>query len=282
MAKWHQGLSGLLVLSLWGCGSPLGMLETPRQTGIKAQGAGLQAQVLKTDEIPAELRHAAHGAVQEASDDASRKRGLDFFNVHANPVGLRIGTGSQTAHVLSFLGTSRERNDLNYEARALVAGGKVAFTSNYSGLGSRNAPAEQLGAGVEGEGDGITFELLMGLPGNGVTEAYERHMERLGEHLTQRFQAQRFRFGEDCFVFAVHQGDDLAGFLFTHQRNRLVLGERKDADVQSVVFMSAQADLLGGYTLVGFNEKTASSTTPPVYSWESERSLGMIGVFGDR
>jgi hypothetical protein len=281
MARKSWLLSSLLVLSLLGCGSPLGLSPTPRAT-LTAQDARLPIQVLKPDAIPAEIRQAVQGVVQQASDAASRKKDLDFFHVHANPVGLRLGTGPQAAYVLSFLGTSVQRNDLNYEARALVAGGKVGLTSNYSGPGTRMAAAETMVPRLEALNGDFRFELLMGLPGNGITEAYERHMERLGLHLTRRFQARPFQFDEDCLVFAVHQGDALAGFLFTHQRNRLVLGERKDADVQSVVLMSPEAELLGGYTLVGFNAKTPSSMTPPVYAWESERGLGLIGIFGDR
>lgn len=282
MARWQTGLSGLLVVSLLGCGAPLGMSLSPSSPAFRAQGTALPAQVLKPDELPGALRQAVQGVVQKASDDASRKKGLDFFTVHPNPVGLRLGTGEHAAYVLSFLGTSTERNDLNYEARALVAGGKVGLTSNYSGPGTRVAALERWMPAVETSSPDVRFELLMGLPGNGVTDVYERHMERLGQHLTRRFQARPFHFDEDCFVFAVHTGDALAGFLFTHQRNRLVLGDRKDADVQSVVFMSPEADVLGGYTLVGFNAKTPNSATPPSYTWETERGLGLIGIFGDR
>ncbi|MNK64905.1 hypothetical protein D3C87_841900 [compost metagenome] len=282
MAVKHWGLSSVLVLSLLGCGGPLGGIASPRGTVFRAQGASLPVQVVKPDEVPVSLRHAVHGIVQKGADEASRKRGLDFFTVHANPVGLKLGHGEQAAYVLSFLGTSKERSDLNIEARALVAGGKVGLTHNYSGPGTRVAALDQQMPRVEASASDFRFELLMGLPGNGVTERYERHMERLAQHLTRRFQARPFQFAEDCLVFAVHDGDALAGFLFTHQRNRLVLGDRKDADVQSVVFMSPEAEVLGGYTLLGFNDKTPSPATPPVYAWESERGLGLIAVFGDR
>jgi hypothetical protein len=281
MARKTWALGSMLVVSLLGCGSPLGMLDTPRETTLRAQNASVPTQLLRPEDVPAALRQAVHGVVQKASDEASRKKGLDVFTVHANPVGLRLGTGPQAAYILSFLGTSQERNDLNYEARALVAGGKVTLTSNYSGPGTLSAAVERTLPSVQTANADFRFELLMGLPGNGVTDVYERHMDRLASHLTRRFQARPFQFNEDCLVFAVHQGEQLAGFLFTHQRNRLVLGERKDADVQSVVMLSPEADILGGYTLVGFNEKTASPTTPPAYTWESERGLGMIGIFGD-
>lgn len=278
----HWGLSSVLVLSLLGCGGPLAGIEAPRGGVLRAQSAGLPVQTLKPDDVPASLRHAVHGIVQKAADEASRKRDVDFFTVHANPVGLKLGQGEQAAYVLSFLGTSTERNDLNYEARALVAGGKVGLTSNYSGPGTRLAALDRQMPRLEASNADMRFELLMGLPGNGVTERYERHMERLAQHLTRRFQARPFAFNEDCFVFAIHDRDALAGFLFTHQRNRLVLGDRKDADVQSVVVMSPDAEVLGGYTLVGFNDKTPALTTPPAYTWESERGLGLIAVFGDR
>lgn len=282
MAMMRGGLSFLLVLSLLGCGGPQALTATPPGTEFRAMGSGLAVEVLKPEALPASLRQAVHGVVQKAADDASRKKGLDFFSVHANPVGLRLGQGEHAAYVLSFLGTSKDRNDINYEARALVAGGKVGLTSNYSGPGTRMAQVDVGMPRLESSNAGIHFELLMGLPGNGVTDAYERHMERLGLHLTRRFQARPFQFEDDCLVFAVHSGESLAGFLFTHQRNRLVLGDRKDADVQSVVLMSPQAQVLGGYTLVGFNAKTPSAATPPAYAWESERGLGLIGIFGDR
>ena len=277
----HLALSSVLLVSLLGCGSPLGLLDTPGAASVRARNAETHVTALKPDAIPAPLREAVLGVVQKAADDSSRKKGLDYFTVHPNPVGLRIGTGPQAAYVLSFLGTSKDRNDINYEARALVAGGKVGLTSNYSGPGTRSAATEHLLPRTASSDGEYQFELLMGLPGNGVTEVYERHMNRLGEHLTQRFQARPFRFDEDGFVFAVHHGDTLAGFLFTHQRNRLILGERKDADVQSVVLLSPEAEFLGGYTLVGFNAKTPDAATPPRYTWETPRGLGLVGIFGD-
>lgn len=282
MASWRVGLSALGVLSLLGCGGklPLGMTDGP--AGFQARSQAIETQVLTSQDVPVALRQAVQAIVQKASDEASRKRELDRFAIHGNPVGLRIGSGPQAAYVLSYLGTSTERNDVNYEARALVAGGAVGLTSNYSGAGTRMAATAPTMPGLEAAPVGWRFELLMGLPGNGVTEAYERRMRRLAEHLTRRFQARPFQFGEDGLVFAVHRGDALAGFLFTHQRNRLVLGDRKDADVQSVVFMSPEAEWLGGYTLVGFNAKTPSAASDPTYTWESERGLGSFGIFGDR
>lgn len=281
MVRARLALSGMVVLSLLGCGNPFGPLDASSRTTLSAKAVSTQASILTAEQVPAALRTSVHRAIQQAADAASEKRGLDFFNVHANPVGLRLTNGQQNAYVLSFLGTSKETPSINYEARALVAGGKVGLSSNYSGSGTRAAETQHVLPMIASADADYRFELLMGLPGNGLTDVYERHMTRLADFLTRRFQARPFHFGEDAFVFALHHGDTLQGFLFTHQRNRLVLGERKDADVQSVVFMSPSAEILGAYTLVGFNDKTPDANTPPRYTWESTPGFGPIAIFGD-
>lgn len=286
MRSLRLGLLGVCVVTLLGCGSPMALQGPVQKGAFQARSAGaadsqLAASVLMPEQVPSALRQATHTAVQKASDDASRKKGLDFFHVHSNPVGLKIAAGGASAYVLSFLGTSKETPDINYEARALVADGKVGIISNYSGPGTLSTPVDRLLPRPLVENQGFDFELLMGLPGNGVTEAYERTMERLGLQLQRRFQARPFQFDEDCIVLALHQGSELAGFLFTHQRNRLVLGERKYADVQSVVLMSPEAEVLAAYTLVGFNRKTPTATTAPTYTWERFGELGSVGIFGE-
>lgn len=274
-------LAGVMALSV-GCGLPPSAIRTTASQHAKAAGE-LPVQFLAPGAVPATLLTSVQAGAQKTADDASRRKDIDFFNLHANPVGLRIGTGDRAAHVLSFLGTSKERTDLNIEMRALHASGKTAYVFNYSGPVTLSAATQVLRTpALAARSTELSFELITGLPGNGVSEAYGDYLDNLGAYLQRRYQARPFTFDDAPLVFALQQGEEPIGFLFTNQRNRLVLGDRKYADVQSVAFVAPDGELSGAYTLIGFNEKTSSPTTAPAYDIEQDERFGMLVEFGDR
>lgn len=274
-------LAGVTALSV-GCALSPSALRTTASQQLKAAGQ-LPVQFLAPTSVPSDVLSTLQAGAQKVADDESRRRGIEFFNLHANPVGLRIGTGAGTAYVLSFIGTAKERTDLNIEMRALLASGQAAYTSNYSGPVTLSAASEvRRSPALRTRSTGLSFELLTGLPGNGVAEAYGDYLDQLGAYLQRRYQAKPFTFDDGPFVFALLQGEEAVGFLFTNQRNRLVLGDRKYADVQNVALMTPEGELSGAYTLIGFNEKTPSPTTAPVYAVEEDERFGQLVEFGDR
>lgn len=271
------------VLTLASCFSVPGQQPS---SALKAQNAGnsVSASFQTSAEVPAELLAGFTRQAQEYSDEVSRRRELDFFKIHPQPVGLKLSAGKDSAWVLSYLGTALERNDLNVELR-LLAGQSTALSLNYSGpvTLSRNAlPAlSDTKSRVSATQTPFAFRLLQGLPGNGVTDAYGDYLEGLARYLPYRYQAQPFEFDDGPLVYSVHYGQELAGFLFFNQRNYLRLGERKYADVQSVVMISPQRQILAAYSLIGFNPKTPNAIQGPAYRLESDARFGQLIEFGE-
>lgn len=259
--------------------------HSPSATSASLQGE-LSARFVEPKQVPADLIRSTLVPAQKTADNASKRRGIDEFHLHDNPVAMRIGSGSDAAWVLSILGTSRQRSSLNLEMRALVAGGQTGFSLNYSGsttLGLARAdhlmPA--MSEGLQTAGTQLTFELVQGLPGGTVTNQYGRYLDRLGEHLRQRYNARPFQFDDVPHIFAVNRGGSLVGFLFTNQGNQLILGERKYADIQSVALFSPSGQRLCAYTLIGFNDKTVLPTSKPDYAIMDDTAWGPLVEFGD-
>lgn len=242
---------------------------------VSAHKAGVSSDILV--ELPAALSRDVQPQAQLLADEASKRRGIDYFNLHSNPIGMRIGD----AYVLSFLGTSKERTELNIEMRAFYTPQQLDFGYNYSGpvtLAGRQAPIAPF---FKPKSAALSFELIFGLPGNGVAEAYGDYLDALAGALKQRYQAKPFNFDDTPTVLAVKQNGEALAFLFTNQGNRLVLGDRKYADVQSVALFSTDAMMLNAYTLVGFNQKTPSPSSAPTYDYQQLRGLGLLAQFGE-
>lgn len=279
MAMMGGLLAGVMALSV-GCGLPQASIRTAASQQVKARSEW-PVRFLAPGAVPSSVLATLQAGAQKTADDASRRKDIDFFNLHANPVGLRIGSGDREALVLSFLGTSKDRTDLNLEIRALHASDQTAYVFNYSGpVTLAAAPEVAKPAARRSRSTGLAFELLTGLPGGNVTEAYGDFLERLGSYLQRRYQARPFAFDDAPIVFALQDGEEPVGFLFTNQRNRLVLGDRKYADVQSVAFVAPDGELSATYTLLGFNEKTSAPDKAPVYAIEEDDRFGTLVQFG--
>ncbi len=292
-----------LVLTLAACQPvvPLTPSQGRIQARVQTQSKGpLQVAVLSPEKIPVEIQTRTQAQAQVYADEVSKRRGIDLFYVHPVPIALQFNAGEQKAWILSYPGTSRLRSDLNLELRALVSGqsgAKAALNLNYSGpvtLGRSEPQAEQQAQSLQPvfsalekqlaprqNSQELSFELITGLPGNGVTEAYGDYLDGLQNFLRSRFQARPFAFDDGPLIYAVHQGQTLLGFVFQNQRNRLVLGERKYADVQSMVMVSSSREILASYTLVGFNPKTAAPEQLPEYNQEDHGALGSLFIFGE-
>lgn len=278
----HFGAIALTITLLaTGCAGGTPAASPAQGGGFVASKAASRAAVLAPGEVPAAVVAQVLPAAQKTADDASRRRGIDFFTLHDNPIGLRIGQGEGAAHVLTFLGTAKERKDLNVELRAFQAGASQGFHLNYSGPVTLGLAADEPKIQAP-RGGGTRFELIYGLPGNGVTEAYEFFMNRFAEQLTRRYQARPFAFDDGPIVLAVHQNETLLGFVFTNQGAKLTLGDRKYADVQQVAYVSAGAEILASYTVIGFNPKTAAPGERPAYRLTVDDRFGTIAELGEK
>lgn len=281
-----------LALALTGCAAgiqPGAVFGVPSAGQAQAQGteAAPAVRVALGGQVPAELMSRLLPEAQATADEASRRRQIDYFHLHAAPVGVSIG---ELGWVVSLLGTSKERTDLNLELRALastVPAVGVGFNFNYSGPvtqardalgGAQTAPAPT------SRSRGPRFELMPGLPGNGVAEAYGDMLEHLGERLTTRFNARdAVRLDDGPLVYALMESaSEPAAYVFCNQGSKLVLGERKYADVQAVHVVGPDARVLGGYTIVAFNPKTASPTASPQWQPEALGPFGTLVVAGER
>jgi hypothetical protein len=272
----------LAACALSACGTVPAAVKSRVASSVTARAAASYARVLAPKDVPADLVKLALAPAQAAADEASKRRGIDYFALSANPVGVQIGEGAAAANVLSFIGTSKKDADLNIELRAFVGGGQVGTSLNYSGQTTQSRMTIGLPAPTVAKAtETTTFELLTGLPGNGVADAYGDLLDHLGPTLVERFGAQpSFKWDDAPLVFAVHQGGNVTGFVFTDQGNQLVLGDRKYADVQSVAVYTPDANLAAAYTIVGFNRKTAAAGGAPTWHIDKDARLGTIARCG--
>lgn len=280
------GLSGALVASLAGCGArPAAVTGVRAETGSQAAAKarqGLGASVVQAAAVPSDTLARVQDRLQRNADDASRRRKIDFFALHANPIGLKLTAGGDESYVLSFLGTSKTRTDLNIETRALVGERAMGSTTNYTGpvtLG--RAAATAVAAPAKSRGNGFEFDLLLSAPPSHIDAAYGREMERLAKHLADRYDARPVDLLGDVTPFTIERAEGSLGYVFCSQRNTLVLGDRKYADVQVVTAMAPDGEVLASYTLVGFNEKTTGADADPTYRVHTDGPHGPIFEFGD-
>lgn len=246
------------------------------------QNTDLQVDFITDNTLPKEALEQFLHAAQDYSDLVSRRRKLDFFKIHPKTAGLSLQWGQHKAHILSLFGTALTRNDLNVELR-ILQGTQQNLNLNYSGPITRNLeksspPEAQPGSPTT---TGINFELMMGLPGEGVTQAYAHYLEELARYLPYRYQARAFEFDDGPLVYAVTADTELLGFVFCNQRNYLTLGEQKYADIQNLVFIAPNHQILGAYTMIAFNPKTEGSETPPELKFSEHPELGHMIELGE-
>ena len=259
-------------------GLPVQALQQQRQPR-----SSVQVRFATAADLPDDLLARFSSAAQNYADEVSRRRQLDFFSVPPQPVGLQLQAEGQSAWLLSYLGTARTRNDLNVEIR-LMGGQNQALSLNYSGPVTRNEVAStehSEGPHARTSENPFHFELITGLPGEGITDAYGRHLSGLADYLRYRYQSRPVQFDDGPLIYAVHQRETLLGFAFVNSRNLLVLGERKYADVQSVVLVGTQRQILGSYTLVAFNPKTSPDTSVPDYRISTHPEWGNLIECGE-
>lgn len=268
---------------------PLNAATSPTQLNAQSQNiqsqALLQSRFITTETAPSDLFKNALDQAQAYSDLISKRRDLDLFKLHSQAVGLKV---NENSYIFSILGTAATRNDLNVELRALV-GQNTGMNLNYSGPVTRGTSTASIKTTEHSSApsrtaakEALNFELITGLPPEHITSSYGDQLDRLERFLRYRFQAQAMTFDDGPLIYALTTPQDqLLGFVFFNQRNILTLGERKYADVQSVVLIDTQGAVQGAYTIIAFNPKTAQANSTLSYQIEAPENLGQLALLGD-
>ena len=252
--------------------------QTPNKLSTSALNAfsyGFQ----KHNQLPASLIDKVLPQAQAYADLVSHRRKIDLFQMHSQAVGLKLDSDT---FILSFLGTAKTRSDLNLELRTLVSGSKLGMNLNYSGPVTRGlkTQAKEDTPQLDLKTPKWEFELIMGLPGEGVVKRYESVMLEQAKYLRYRYQSQPFQFDDGPLVYAIRKNGVLEGFVFMNQRNLLILCERKYGDVQSVLVIGTKTQLLGSYTLIAFNPKSESANKPLDLKYETHERFGTLVEIG--
>lgn len=235
---------------------------------------------LDTKSIPLDIIDVTQKDAQKASDKSSKIRGIDYFDIHKNPVALEFNFNNEKAYLINYLGTSKNTEDLNIEFRSFYTGSEIDYNFNYSGpITLSNTKNIEKGNTKLSKKSTIKFELITGMPPEYIVNTFENYIERELKPVIKMVYKRDITISDDVFPYAVYQNNDIKGFLFLNNRNTLVLGERKYADMQLATFIDSENNVVGKMALIGFNPKTKLNT-PPKYEIKNIDNLNLV-EFGD-
>lgn len=250
---------------------------------FSSNSSDLNFKLIKNDEIPTDIFKITYAQMKDLSDKESKRRGIDLFNLPKNPIGLEITSGTnKLGYILNYIGTSQNTEDVNIEARALYSPQSSAYSLNYSGpitnsnvkLAKKDNKSPLLKSINKDEG--LTFELIQGLPSEEIVNTFSNYIDDLTNNLKKNYNPQTINISsDDVFIYAIHFNGAVTGFFFESHANKVILGDRKYADLQVGVFVSSDNKIKGNYSLVEFNPKTKVNSDP-VYKSISKGSVNMI------
>lgn len=237
-----------------------------------------------SENIPKNIMDISEDTCQKAIDKASKLRGIDYFNLPKNPFALEIKKGNDKSYILNYIGTSKENIDLNVELRSFVdSKNTVSYNFNYSGemtlANSRKTfGTYNLDPVISIQNTGLSFELITGMPPEGITKTFEREVNNIISNLKKNYRLDKdIQIGEDILVYAIKHNNELEGFFVQAYRNILSLGERKYADLQISVTVSKDYNILNKYSIVAFNPKTELNKDP-IYKFKTFNGLKIIEI----
>ncbi|GIW22966.1 MAG: hypothetical protein KatS3mg068_1973 [Candidatus Sericytochromatia bacterium] len=239
---------------------------------------------LITENIPENIIKISQDVCQKAVDKASKLRGIDYFNLPKNPFALEITKENHKSYILNYIGTSKENIDLNVEVRSFIdSNNSVSYNFNYSGKMTLSNSRKTFGTYnlepvISSKNLGLSFELITGMPPEGITKTFERELYNITSDLKKNYRLDKdIKIGEDILVYAIKFNDELQGFFIQAYRNILSLGERKYADLQISITISNDYKILNTYSVVAFNPKTELNKDP-VYKIKTFNNLKIIEV----
>jgi len=239
---------------------------------------------LLMENIPENVIKESENICQKAIDKASKLRGIDYFNLPKNPFALEIKKDNYKSYILNYIGTSKENKDLNIEVRSFVdSNNSVSYNFNYSGPLTLSNSRKTFGTYnldpvISIKNTGFSFELITGMPPEGITRIFEKELNNITSNLKKNYKLDKdIKIGEDILVYAIKFNDDLQGFFIQAYRNILSLGERKYADLQIFVTISNDYKIMNTYSIVAFNPKTELNKDP-VYKIKIFNNLKIIEI----
>ncbi|MEK7432665.1 MAG: hypothetical protein AABZ74_06010 [Cyanobacteriota bacterium] len=238
------------------------------------------ASILKSENIPDEIKKLTQKEAKEMSDKESKRRGVDFFNIPNNPVGMKISYADKSAYILNYIGTSENTVDVNVEMKAFYSEDSKIYSLNYSGPITNTekfkVKKEKNTLKTTKDEKGITFELIQGLPPEHIINTFSDYAEGLKEVLKMIYRPQKSTISEeDVFIYAIKYNGEVKGFFFESHANKVILGERKYADMQLGVFITNENKILQNYVIVAFNPK-AKLNQNPSYKFFDEKGFNFI------
>lgn len=250
------------------------------KVNISSNKKNEEIKFLDTKNIPNDIIELTHQEAQKASDKSSKARGIDYFNIHKNPLALEFNFNNEKAYLINYLGTSKNTQDLNIEFRSFYTTSEIGYNFNYSGpITLSNTKNIEKGNTKLNKKSSIRFELITGMPPEYIVNSFEEYIEREFKPSIKMLYRRDIEISNDVFPYAVYADNEVKGFLFLNSRNVLVLGERKYADMQLVTFIDINNNIKSKLALIGFNPKTKIST-PPKYEMKNIDDLSIV-EFGD-
>lgn len=244
--------------------------------------SAISFKLIKPKDIPAEIIKTTYDVAKEMSDKESKRRGIDIFNLPKNPIGLEIASGTnKLGYILNYIGTSQNTEDVNVEVRAFHSEKSNSYSLNYSGPLTNTqrfavSKSQKPLINKSSKEEGLSFELIMGLPPEHIINTFEEYTNSLNENLKRFYQPQKINISfEDVFIYAIHNNGEVIGFFFESHGNKVILGERKYADMQIGLMVASDNTIKGNYSLVEFNPKTKINQEP-VYKYLSQGDVNLI------
>lgn len=239
-----------------------------------------EIKFLETKNIPNEIIELTQKEAQKASDKASKARGIDYFDIHKNPIGLEFNFNNEKAYILNYLGTSKNTEDLNIDFRTFYTNNEIGYNFNYSGPVTLSSTKNiEKGTSKLNKNSSIKFQLITGMPPEYIVNSLEEYIERQLKPSLKMIYKVDTNISDDIFPYAVYSNNEIKGFIFLISKNVLRLGDRKYADVQLITYISTENEVKGKLALVGFNPKSKVAT-PPEYDIKNIDDLNIV-EFGD-
>lgn len=255
--------------------------NTIKNTSISSatKKTDLKFSLAKPSDISKEVIELTQKDGKDFCDKESKKRGIDLFNLPTNPVGIKISNGDKNAYILNYIGTPDATADVNVELKSFYSENSQIYSLNYTGPITGNEKFKKdksIPLKLAKNEAGITFKLIQGLPPQSVLNSFSEYAEALKNVLKMVYRPQQTKISEeDIFVYAIKLDGEVKGFFFESHFNKVILGERKYADMQIGLLVSNEAEIQADYSIVAFNPKTKIKQNP-IYKFIKENGINLV------
>lgn len=244
------------------------------------KNTGLNFSLAKPIDIPSDVINFTKKEGKDFCDKESKIRGIEFFNLPNNPIGIKISNANKNAYILNYIGTPNTTTDVNVELKGFYSETSQIYSLNYTGPVTGNEKFKKNKDSLKKSKSevGVTFELIQGLPPQNILSSFNDYTEGLKNVLKMVYRPKEIKISEDdIFVYAIKLDGETKAFFFESHFNKVILGERKYADMQIGVAISNDNKIKADYSIVAFNPKTKLNQDP-IYKFINETGLNLIQV----